>query len=80
MQIGLQKVQVECFVKINEKDFDVSFSSFSFGPRCQVLPGDGSSKPPQKNVLQKKRVEKCLQSNRQNNPTSIFSRIILSLF
>jgi hypothetical protein len=80
IQIILQKVHVEnrkLFPKKStQKKFDVSFpSTFFVLSRFRVFLSGGSSKTLQKNVLQKNRVEKFLQKNRQKKPKPICPRL-----
>jgi hypothetical protein len=77
----LQKVHVETFSEKNDQNFDVGFSSTFF---CSIdFPGvlqRREFKKTTNSVLQTNRVEKFLQTNRQNNPKPIFSRFFLITF
>jgi hypothetical protein len=61
------------FSEKNDKSFDVSAFSFFFVlSSCRVFLSDENSKNATKSVLQKNRVEKLFQRNRQNIQNRLF--------
>jgi hypothetical protein len=71
----LQKVHVETFSKTKRQNFDVSFDLFCFIAFSGVSQR-WELKNTTKNVLQKNRVEKLLQKNRQAIQNIFFSRFL----